>query len=54
MKLHQLLEELPDGLMAGSAELPTAAKDLEIKGLCHQLPCLPGGRFVHGYARHPS
>ena len=47
MKLHQLLEELPDGLMAGSAELPTAAKDLEIKGLCtNSHACQAGDLFM--------
>jgi UDP-N-acetylmuramoyl-L-alanyl-D-glutamate--2,6-diaminopimelate ligase len=47
MKLHQLLEGLPEGLMAGSIPLPAPAKDLEIKGLCtNSHACQAGDLFI--------
>jgi UDP-N-acetylmuramoyl-L-alanyl-D-glutamate--2,6-diaminopimelate ligase len=47
MKLHQLLEGLPDGLLAGPMELPTAARNLEIKGLCtNSHACQRGDLFM--------
>ncbi|MGF1570294.1 MAG: UDP-N-acetylmuramoyl-L-alanyl-D-glutamate--2,6-diaminopimelate ligase [Nodosilinea sp.] len=47
MKLHQLLEELPAGLIDAGFRLPADQGDLDVKGLCtNSHACRPGDVFV--------
>ncbi len=47
MKLHQLLEGLPEGVVAAGANLPPTISEVEIKGLCtNSQACQPGDLFM--------
>jgi UDP-N-acetylmuramoyl-L-alanyl-D-glutamate--2,6-diaminopimelate ligase len=47
MKLHQLLEGLPEGLIPGAGDLPPGAAEVEIKGLCtNSHACQAGDLFI--------
>ncbi|HIK45661.1 MAG TPA: UDP-N-acetylmuramoyl-L-alanyl-D-glutamate--2,6-diaminopimelate ligase [Leptolyngbyaceae cyanobacterium M65_K2018_010] len=47
MKLHQLLESLPEGLILPGFRLPTDQDDQQVKGLCtNSHACQPGDVFI--------